>query len=114
MIPQQLKAALRRYADQRIATGGFLRACLENDLLRASCAADDINAGILRDIMRHIANNLPGECWGSREKVKAWLAGRGDEDGPTYGEAFDGQYRSPADGSVVPDEEIAGGGRANA
>lgn len=114
MIPHRLNAPLFRYVQERIPTGGFLRACLENDLLRASCAADDINAGILRDIMRHIANELPGECWGSREKVKEWLAGRGEASGPTYGEAFAGHYRNPADGSVVPDEEIAGdgGGRA--
>ena len=74
-IPDRLIVALWRYADRRIPTGGFLRACLGNALLQASCTADDKNAGRLRDIMRHIVNELPSECWGSKEKVKAWLRG---------------------------------------
>ena len=75
MIPDRLTSALLRYVDRRPPTGGFLRACLENDLLQASCTADDKNAGRLRDIMRHIVNELPSECWGSKEQVKAGLGG---------------------------------------
>lgn len=75
MIPDRLTSALLRYVDRRTPTGGFLRACLENDLLQAACTADDECRLCLTEIMRYIANELPGACWGSKEKVKAWLRG---------------------------------------
>lgn len=74
--PERLAAALRRYVDDRIATGGFLKACLENDLLQAACTADDECRLCLPEIMRYIANELPSACWGSRYKVKEWLRGK--------------------------------------
>jgi len=72
-MPDKLVAALERYVERGIPTGGFLRACLENDLLLATSTADDNNLLILRDIVKYICNELPSACWGSREKVKAWL-----------------------------------------
>ena len=72
-MPDKLAASLERYVERGIPTGGFLRACLENDLLLATSTADDKNILILRDISKYICNELPAPCWGSREKVKAWL-----------------------------------------
>lgn len=70
-----LVAALQRYADERIETGGFLRACLENDLIKAANCADLQNRGRLYLIASYIYNNLPLGCYGSAKKVDRWLEG---------------------------------------
>ncbi len=65
--------SLDRYVNQRIPTGGFLEAVLSNNLREALGRADDENAAALRDIVAYIYNELPGACWGSPERVDAWL-----------------------------------------
>ena len=71
-----IKAALDRYAEHHIETGGFLLAVLRNDLSDAVGRADDGNIKNLAEIVRYVYNDLPDECWGSRVKVDAWLATR--------------------------------------
>lgn len=72
-VPPHLRAALQRYVEHRIPTGGFLRAVLENDLLGAVARADSENSAILSKIVKYIYHELPNGCWGSPEKVEAWL-----------------------------------------
>ena len=52
-----------------------MRVVLENDLTEAIGRADEENILILKDIVGYIFNELPMTCWGSKEKVKAWLKG---------------------------------------
>ena len=73
-IKQSTLDSLKRYAEQRIPTGGFLEAVLSNDLMEACARADDENAIALFHIAAYIYNELPHNCHGSRAKVKAWLA----------------------------------------
>ena len=73
MMPCITKKSLDRYAEKRIPTGGFLKAVLENDLQQAFARADNSNYIALRAIVRYVYNHLPADCWGSPEKVKAWL-----------------------------------------
>lgn len=75
-IPNRTIDALDRYVEQRIPTGGFLQAVLENDLVAAVSRADDQNRQALADIVQYIYNNLPLACWGSPESVKTWLEGK--------------------------------------
>ena len=65
---------LRNYVDHRIPTGGFLEAVLSNDLREAFGRADDGNRRDLFDIVRYCRWEIPGNCWGSREAVRAWLS----------------------------------------
>ncbi len=65
--------SLKRYVKQRIPTGGFLRAVLENDLFRAIDRADDDNRRDIHEICMYIYNEIPLTCWGSPEKVEQWL-----------------------------------------
>jgi hypothetical protein len=56
--------------------GSCTRAILENDLAAAVANADASSQRILVDIVKYIYNHLPGEAWGSKAKVDAWMANR--------------------------------------
>jgi len=71
---QTIKEGLDRYTQHHVQTGSFLRAVLENDLRDAVCRADDDNMRDLREIVMYVYWELPGQCWGSPELVRAWLA----------------------------------------
>lgn len=73
MIDEMTKDALNRYVHDKIETGSFLRAVLENDLFSAAGRADHINRYRLFEICSYIYNELPAGCFGSPEKVKRWL-----------------------------------------
>ena len=77
LIPRNLKESLDRYVTDAIEPGGFLRACLENNLVEAFGRADLENRDNLFYVVEYIYNELPSTCWGSEEKVAAWL-GRGN------------------------------------
>lgn len=69
------RAALDRYAKDGIETGSFLRAVLENDLFQAVHRADSDNLRDIQQITEYVNWELPAGCWGSKEKVQAWLKG---------------------------------------
>jgi hypothetical protein len=66
---------LRIYIDHKIEPGGFLTAVLCNDLTEATGRADVYNRRKLFEYIQFLYNDAPGDCWGSREKVSAWLRG---------------------------------------
>jgi len=70
---QDVKEAIDRYVDHRIHPGGFLEAVLCNDLKESLGRADDWNREDLFSIVSYCWNNIPYDCWGSPERVKAWL-----------------------------------------
>jgi hypothetical protein len=76
MINPSIKESLDRYVQHRIPTGGFLEAVLCNDLFGAVRKADHINKTQLPEICSYIYMDIPGNCWGSPQKVKEWLEGR--------------------------------------
>lgn len=65
--------SLNLYVNNRCCPGGFLTAVLENDLAGAIVRADSHNKMTLNQIVGYICNYLPSSCWGSPEKVHAWL-----------------------------------------
>lgn len=78
-LPERLRGGMQRYIEDRIEPGSFLLAVLENDLRWACTNADDVNRHLLYDIVRWLYNNAPGSCWGSPEKVEAWLKNEKEE-----------------------------------
>lgn len=74
-IPTTTKEALDRYAKHRVPTGGFLRAVLEDKLFEAFNRADGENTRAMKEIVMYVWNDMPADCWGSKEKVDAWLKG---------------------------------------
>ena len=72
-MPAILLAGLKRYYYDKIPTGTFLRAVLENNLSQAILGADSENLKLIYEIVSFIYDELPENCWGSPEKVANWL-----------------------------------------
>lgn len=72
-IPPLLIERLQAYVKDRIPTGDFLRAVLENDLKGAVGRADVQSQRALCAIVSYCYNHIPSACWGSPEKVEEWL-----------------------------------------
>ena len=69
-----IKRAIDLYASDGIPTGGFLRAVLEHrDVWDVMGRADEENAQDIMEILRYIHSELPGNCHGSRDVVRAWI-----------------------------------------
>ena len=73
MIPTRTKDAIDRYVEAHRPVGGFLAAVLSNDLAYSFWRADQENRANLFDIVVYCWNEIPAPCWGSPQKVKAWL-----------------------------------------
>lgn len=73
LLPLAVKEALDRYVADHSGAGHFVMAVLRNDLTDAVCRADSESLRGLRDIVHYVYNELPKDCWGSKEKVDAWL-----------------------------------------
>jgi len=71
-LPESLRAGMKRYVENGVKVGGFLTACLENDLMGAINRADTNNLPRLQEIVYWMYDEIPGGCWGSKEKVSAW------------------------------------------
>jgi hypothetical protein len=72
-VKENTKEQIDEYVRIGRPVGSFVRAVLENDLRESFGCADDQNREDLFDIVRYCHNDIPGGCWGSREKVKSWL-----------------------------------------
>jgi hypothetical protein len=80
---EHLTPGIRRYVDNHIETGSFLRAVLENDLRGACARAADIGTRwALFELVTYLEASIPPECWGSPERVQQWISQR---DETTYG-----------------------------
>lgn len=78
-VSDTLIKALEKYVKDRIPTGGFLRAVLENDLSTAVSYADGENILILDKIMGFVRCAVPIIAQGNSDKVQGWLAGVEDQ-----------------------------------
>ena len=72
-VPESIVADLNAYVKEGTISNSFLLACLENNLMGAISQADANNLKCLVSIMRYIYWEMPGNCWGSKDKVAAWL-----------------------------------------
>lgn len=73
-IDYALLNGLERYLEQRIATGDFLRAVLENNLFEAvGRMHPSLHADTLRFLVELLQNYFPASSFGSPEAVTTWL-----------------------------------------
>lgn len=73
LVPIRIISSLNRYAIDKIPTGPFLRAVLENNLKEAVARADEDNLRLLPEIVQYCHENLSRDCWGSSEIVSEFL-----------------------------------------
>ena len=62
-----------RYRDFGLEPGSCSRAILENNLLETVRRADHPTRFLLAQLVTFVYSELPMECWGSRQKVDAWI-----------------------------------------
>lgn len=72
-VPQHTMGGLIRYWKDRCPCGSFLTAMLENNLMEACGQADEQNQVAIFEICTFIYNEIPFLCYGSPEKIEAWL-----------------------------------------
>jgi len=72
-IPERMMGGIHRYIDNGIEPGHFLTAVRENDLREAVGNADDENIRNLPAYVAYLYNEAPSGCYGSPEKVQAWM-----------------------------------------
>lgn len=73
MLPDHMREHAREYVEQGASVGDFLFAVLSNDLVGAFGRADATNKAAMAQWARWLYNEAPSRCWGSPEKVRAWL-----------------------------------------
>ena len=64
---------MEAYITRRLIPGGFLQAVICNDLKEAFGRADEDNTRAMKEIVSWFYNEAPSDCWGSREKMEAWI-----------------------------------------
>jgi hypothetical protein len=72
-LPEHMREHARAYVEEHQPVGNFLAAVLANDLVDAFGRADADNRAAMADWAKWLWNDIPSACWGSREKVEAWL-----------------------------------------
>jgi hypothetical protein len=74
----EIKAEIGQYVSLQVPPNSFVRAVLENDLRAALAqAAGEKHPPTLEElqaVVRYCHWEISGSCWGSKEKVAAWLA----------------------------------------
>ena len=78
-LPAHMQDTARLYVEKGIPGGSFFTAVVSNDLMRAFARADETNADAMRDWVMWLYNDAPGGCYGSPERVRAWMEAGGLE-----------------------------------
>ena len=74
-----LVSRIQAYVETGCPLGHFLTAIICNDLQEAVERADDENIHNLPAFVGYFYNETPGACWGSKEKMKAWIKAKREE-----------------------------------
>lgn len=72
-IPTRMMPGIRRYIEKYIKPGDFLTQVICNNLKEACGKADEENMTNLPAYVAYFYNEAPSPCWGSPEKMEAWL-----------------------------------------
>lgn len=72
-IRQDMLEALEAYVIKGQLPGGFLQAVICNNLVEACGRADYQNLANIPAYAAWLYNDAPSACWGSHEKMHAWV-----------------------------------------
>ncbi len=79
MLPEHMQSGARRYVEQGLPPGSFLRSVLENNLVAAASNGDSINQQALFVWATWLYSEAPGSCWGNQKAVQDWIVHQGME-----------------------------------
>lgn len=79
LLPEHMRESVRLYIEQGIQPGDFLYSVLCNDLSGAFFRADSWNREAMYNWARFLWDEIPGACWGSADKVRAWIQQGGEQ-----------------------------------
>lgn len=68
----KMESSVKRYVETGTVHSDFLHAVLTDSLTDSFARADAENRAALNDWRLFIYNELPMDCWGDSETVKAW------------------------------------------
>ena len=74
LLPPHIRPAVKRYVEHGVPPGGFLMYVISNNLRMAYITADLVNREKLGDILKFFFDEVPANCWGSREAMDYWIA----------------------------------------
>jgi len=72
-LPEDLKQDIDQYVEYGRPTGGFLQACIENNLKDAVGRADECNLRLIPEIVSYLHNRTPMDCWGKSHSYVQWI-----------------------------------------
>lgn len=78
-IPEYMWSGIDLYLEYGIKPGYFLTAIITNDFINAVSYADGENVKNLPAYANFFYNHVPSTCWGSKEKMEAWMRERQEE-----------------------------------
>jgi len=64
---------IKNHVEDKLPSGSFFTAIICNDLRGAVGNADCQNIHKIPAYVSYFVNHTPSACWGSREKMEAWL-----------------------------------------
>jgi len=73
LIPEMTLASITNYVERRVPPSSFLQAVLSNNLRESFACADENNRAAMFEIVSYCYWKIPADCWGSPEKVAAYL-----------------------------------------
>ena len=76
-ISERMMGGIKRYVEDGLRPGRFLTAVIENNLSNACGFADDENMSNLPAYAAYFYNEVPANCWGSKEKMNDWITQKG-------------------------------------
>lgn len=72
-LPDHLRESLDAYISTGRPTGGFLEACICNELTLAIARADDESLRAIPAVVGYLYNRAPMGSWGNRACMETWL-----------------------------------------
>lgn len=73
ILPAHMREPMRLYIEHGVTPGSFTQCVLANDLMGALGRADDTNRERIFDICRFLYNEAPAACYGSTDRMFAWI-----------------------------------------
>lgn len=73
LLPEGIRGGVQRYVEHGVPPGGFLTAVICNDLKESFVRADENNIRRMFDIVSFFYNEVPINCWGSKERMLTWM-----------------------------------------